>query len=328
MRRPPITRTLIALAAGASLAAALSACGTDSVPADADLIAGKQAFVKSCGSCHVLNRAGTKGDAGPEPRRGLPAVVPGRLRARHRARRRLPADPSSGAPERGQPGLHAAPSSSRASSPRTSPRTSRASPRCPARTQGGCGSAVAAPGAGKPVAAKGGKLEMPADPERPARVHHEGRHGARRGAGDRLEERVLDAARHRARGQRRQREGRDRVQRRRLEGLGDAQGRRVHVLLHAARPPRGRHAGQAHRQVAPRAPAARAPQPCAAPAARRSPWRAATSSDDRDADRQHAQQERERGLLGLPGRSHATDSYPRSGRAPRGCRSSCTRRPT
>jgi plastocyanin len=32
---------------------------------DADLVAGKQLFVKKCGSCHVLNRAGTKGTTGP-----------------------------------------------------------------------------------------------------------------------------------------------------------------------------------------------------------------------------------------------------------------------
>ena len=32
---------------------------------DADLVAGKQLFVKNCGSCHVLNRAGTKGTTGP-----------------------------------------------------------------------------------------------------------------------------------------------------------------------------------------------------------------------------------------------------------------------
>ena len=32
---------------------------------DADLVAGKQLFVKKCGSCHTLNRAGTKGATGP-----------------------------------------------------------------------------------------------------------------------------------------------------------------------------------------------------------------------------------------------------------------------
>ena len=32
---------------------------------DADVVAGKQMFVKKCGSCHALNRAGTKGTTGP-----------------------------------------------------------------------------------------------------------------------------------------------------------------------------------------------------------------------------------------------------------------------
>jgi len=32
---------------------------------DADLVAGKEAFIDKCGSCHVLQRAGTQGKAGP-----------------------------------------------------------------------------------------------------------------------------------------------------------------------------------------------------------------------------------------------------------------------
>jgi plastocyanin len=32
---------------------------------DADVVAGKQLFVKKCGSCHTLRRAGTKGTTGP-----------------------------------------------------------------------------------------------------------------------------------------------------------------------------------------------------------------------------------------------------------------------
>ena len=41
----------------------LSACSVKE--READQIAGKQAFVKKCGSCHVLNRADTKGLTGP-----------------------------------------------------------------------------------------------------------------------------------------------------------------------------------------------------------------------------------------------------------------------
>src|SRR4051812_14958520 len=43
---------------------ALSACGGVKDP-QADVVAGKQMFVQKCGSCHTLNRAGTKGTTGP-----------------------------------------------------------------------------------------------------------------------------------------------------------------------------------------------------------------------------------------------------------------------
>ena len=46
-------------------AAALFAAGCGGTGNDADLVAGKQLFVKKCGSCHVLNHAGTKGVTGP-----------------------------------------------------------------------------------------------------------------------------------------------------------------------------------------------------------------------------------------------------------------------
>ncbi|MDX6722435.1 MAG: hypothetical protein QOD73_839 [Solirubrobacteraceae bacterium] len=54
-----------AVALIAAVAVLLSACGASS-SGDADLIAGKQMFVQKCGSCHVLNRAGTKGTTGPD----------------------------------------------------------------------------------------------------------------------------------------------------------------------------------------------------------------------------------------------------------------------
>ena len=44
-------------------AAGLSGCGL--AEEDPNLIAGKRAFVERCGSCHVLDRAGTKGNQGP-----------------------------------------------------------------------------------------------------------------------------------------------------------------------------------------------------------------------------------------------------------------------
>jgi mono/diheme cytochrome c family protein len=52
----------IALAAGA--ATLLGAC-TNTASSNPDLVAGKKLFASKCGSCHVLNRAGTKGTVGP-----------------------------------------------------------------------------------------------------------------------------------------------------------------------------------------------------------------------------------------------------------------------
>ena len=61
-RSRPAVRALVAATA---LAApfAFSACSIKE--READQIAGKQAFVKKCGSCHVLSRADTKGVIGP-----------------------------------------------------------------------------------------------------------------------------------------------------------------------------------------------------------------------------------------------------------------------
>jgi plastocyanin len=53
------------LAAAAAAVAALSGCSANNSTGDADLVAGKQLFVQKCGSCHVLARAGTKGNIGP-----------------------------------------------------------------------------------------------------------------------------------------------------------------------------------------------------------------------------------------------------------------------
>jgi plastocyanin len=163
MGRPPLTRTLISLAAGATLAAALSACGTDSVPKDADLIAGKKAFVKSCGSCHTLSRAGTKGNVGPNLdlafarslRDGLGRdTVRGVVTEQIDHPARLPKTSPVFMPAKLVEGKLAHDVASYVASVAS----------LPGKDAGRLGSAVAAAGAGKPVAAKGGKLDMPADP--------------------------------------------------------------------------------------------------------------------------------------------------------------------
>ncbi len=66
MRRVPLSCVHAARAAGiAALALGLSACG-GVVNREPNLIAGKEAFVEKCGSCHKLNRAGTTGVTGPD----------------------------------------------------------------------------------------------------------------------------------------------------------------------------------------------------------------------------------------------------------------------
>ncbi len=163
MGRTPISKTLITLAAGASLATALSACGTDAVPRNADLIAGKQAFVKSCGSCHVLNRAGSKGAQGPNLDEAFRMALSegfGRDTVRgvvyqqivHPAR--LPKDSPAYMPPKLVEGKAAHDVAAYVASVAS----------LPGKDTGRLGAAVAAAGAGKPVAAKNGKLEMPADP--------------------------------------------------------------------------------------------------------------------------------------------------------------------
>jgi plastocyanin len=65
-RRIPLSRlragATVALVGGA--ATLLSAC-TNTSSSNPDLISGKKLFAQKCGSCHVLNRAGTKGTVGP-----------------------------------------------------------------------------------------------------------------------------------------------------------------------------------------------------------------------------------------------------------------------
>lgn len=43
----------------------LTGCGASDDPKNDNQVAGKVAFVKNCGACHVLSRAGTKGTTGP-----------------------------------------------------------------------------------------------------------------------------------------------------------------------------------------------------------------------------------------------------------------------
>ena len=162
MGRTPLTRRLISLAAGATLTAALSACGTDAVPQNADLIAGKQAFAKSCSSCHVLSRANAKGSIGPNlddsfrqsitdglGRDTIRGVVLSQILHPARLPKKSPAYMPAALVEGKVAKDVAAYVASVASKS--------------GKDTGRLATAVAAPGAGKLVAAKDGKLQMPAD---------------------------------------------------------------------------------------------------------------------------------------------------------------------
>lgn len=53
------------LSLGSAAVVALAGCSTKDHGENADLVAGKTLFVQKCGSCHILERAGTKGTVGP-----------------------------------------------------------------------------------------------------------------------------------------------------------------------------------------------------------------------------------------------------------------------
>lgn len=65
MSRTALKTRLLALAGCCLLAAGVSACSSAGISDEANLIAGKEAFVEKCGSCHALERAGTQGATGP-----------------------------------------------------------------------------------------------------------------------------------------------------------------------------------------------------------------------------------------------------------------------
>ena len=160
-RPRPLARGLAAVAVALAAPLALSACSVKE--READQVAGKQAFVKKCGSCHVLNRAGTKGVAGPNLdeafRQGLAdglgddgvrGVVRKQIgypsRAGVRGAGIMPADLAKGK-EADDISDYVASVVAR-----------------PGEDTGLLATAVPKAGAGKPIAAKSGTLTIPADP--------------------------------------------------------------------------------------------------------------------------------------------------------------------
>jgi mono/diheme cytochrome c family protein len=163
MARSPLKSRLLGLATCGLLAVGLSACENDNVPKHADLIAGKKAFAQKCGSCHVLGRAGTKGTQGPNlddafrqslregfGRDTIHGVVFDQIR--HPAN--VGKDSKAYMPPKLVTGKLAFDVSSYVAAVAARP----------GKDEGKLATAVPAAGAGKAVAAKNGKLEIPADP--------------------------------------------------------------------------------------------------------------------------------------------------------------------
>jgi mono/diheme cytochrome c family protein len=163
MSQTPFRTRLLGVAACGLLAAGVSACENDNIDKNADLVAGKKAFSQKCGSCHVLGRAQTKGSQGPNldeafrqslrdgfGRDTIDGVVFDQIR--HPAKVRM--DSPSYMPAKLVTGKTAHDVAAYVASV-----VARSG-----KDAGKLATAVPAAGAGKPVAAKNGKLDLPADP--------------------------------------------------------------------------------------------------------------------------------------------------------------------
>jgi uncharacterized cupredoxin-like copper-binding protein len=153
----PRLRTAFGGLAAVAATVVLSACSTHA-QSDANVIAGKQLFVQKCGSCHVLGRAQTKGTVGPNldeafqqalkdgmGRSGLRGAVHGWILHPNRYGA-MPAKLVTGQKAHDVAAYVAQ------------------SVAAGGKDTGLLATAVKAPGSGKPAVAKGGTLEVDADP--------------------------------------------------------------------------------------------------------------------------------------------------------------------
>jgi mono/diheme cytochrome c family protein len=136
----------------------LSACSATQDDADVDVVAGKRLFAERCGSCHVLGRAGTRGVTGPNldeafqqalkdglGRSGIRGAVRSQINAPSIGSG-MPADLVKGE-QADQVAAYVAQSVARSG-----------------EDTGLLATAVPKAGGGEPAVAKGGTLDIPADP--------------------------------------------------------------------------------------------------------------------------------------------------------------------
>jgi plastocyanin len=147
----------VLLGAGCLLLA-VSGCGGVKRGDNANLISGKQEFVAKCGACHTLARAGTKGTVGPNLDEAFRASLNEGLQ---RSAVRTVVEGQVEDPNRS--GVMPSGLASGATLTDIAAYVAEAADR-PGQDTGLLASAVQAPGAGKPVVEKNGKLEIAADP--------------------------------------------------------------------------------------------------------------------------------------------------------------------
>jgi mono/diheme cytochrome c family protein len=136
----------------------VSACSATQDDADVDVVAGKRLFAERCGSCHVLGRAGTRGVTGPNldeafqqalkdglGRSGIRGAVRSQINAPSIGSG-MPADLVKGE-QADQVAAYVAQSVARSG-----------------EDTGLLATAVPKAGGGEPAVAKGGTLDIPADP--------------------------------------------------------------------------------------------------------------------------------------------------------------------
>jgi len=144
-------------------AGGLSACSDSPERGNVDLVAGKKAFSQKCSACHALGRAGSKGTQGPNLDEAFREALGdglgrGMVRGAVHSQIRHPAAVSAKSPAYMPPNLVKGKLAEDVAAYVASVVS------LPGKDEGLLAVAVPAAGAGKPIAAKGGKLEMPADP--------------------------------------------------------------------------------------------------------------------------------------------------------------------